>query len=157
MQAPGEPYMRMLRRGLCYLRGKTNLGLVYDFRTSPSRPGLYGFFYASHADDIDTRRSTIAYVFFFSGCAISWKSKLHTFVTTSTNHSELVAAAMAGREAKFLWKLFGAMNLHGSASLFCMRVDLFFFVFFVSFCFFFGFGGQSSGVTKVWAMRSRIY
>ena len=124
MQAPGEPHMRMLRRGLCY-RGKTNLGLVYDFRTSPSRPGLYGFFYASHADDIDTRRSTIAYVFFFSGCAISWKSKLHTFVTTSTNHSELVAAAMAGREAKFLWKLFGAMNLHGSASLFCKRVDLF--------------------------------
>ena len=105
MQAPGEPHMRMLRRGLCYLRGKTNLGLVYDFRTSPSRPGLCGFFYASHADYIDTRRSTIAYVFFFSGCAISWKSNLHTFVTTSTNHSELVAAAMAGREAKFLWKL----------------------------------------------------
>ena len=86
---------------------------------------MYGFFDASHADDVDTRRSTIAYVFFFSGCAISWKSKLHTFVTTSTNHSELVAAAMAGREAKFLWKLFGAMDLHGHASLFCKRVDLF--------------------------------
>ena len=96
-----------------------------DFRRPPLRPGLYGSFGASHADDVDTRRSTLAYVFFFSGCAISWKSKLHTFVTTSTNHSELVVSATAGREAKFLWKLFGSLNLHGTASLFCKRVDLF--------------------------------
>ena len=75
------------------------------------RSGLYGYFDASHADDVDTRKSTLAYVFFYSGCAISWKSKLHSFVTTSTNHSELVAAAMASREAKFLWKLFGAINI----------------------------------------------
>ena len=34
-------------------------------------------------------------------------------------------SAMAAREAKFLWKLFGSMNLHGHASLFCKRVDLF--------------------------------
>ena len=118
MQAPGEAHLRMVRRGLCYLRGKADLGLIYDFRRPPVRQGLYGFFDASHADDVDTRRSTIAYVFFYSGCAISWKSKLHSFVTTSTNHSELVAAAMAAREAKFLWKLFGSMNLHGRANLF---------------------------------------
>ena len=73
MQAPGEPHMRMSRRGVCYLRGKTNLGLMYDFRRPPLRTGLYGFFDASHADDVDTRRSTLAYVFFFLGCAISWK------------------------------------------------------------------------------------
>ena len=103
--------MRALKKGLRYLRGRTDLGLVYDFRKQPSRTGLYGFFDASHADDVDTRKSTIAYVFFFSGCAISWKSKLHSFITTSTNHSELVAAAMASREAKFLWKFFGALNI----------------------------------------------
>ena len=104
MQAPGEVHIRTLKKGLRYLRGRTDLGLVYDFRKRPVRTGIYGFFDASHADDIDTRKSTIAYVFFFSGCAISWKSKLHSFVTTSTNHSELVAAAMASREAKFLWR-----------------------------------------------------
>ena len=125
MQAPGEAHLRLVRRGLCYLRGKADLGLLYDFRRSPMRAGLYGFFDASHADDLDTRRSTLAYVFFFSGCAVSWKSKLHSFVTTSTNHSELVAAAMAAREAKFLWKLFVSMNVHGHASLFGKRVDLF--------------------------------
>ena len=112
MQAPGPAHIKSLKKGLRYLRGKLDLGLVYDFRTAPVRTGLYGFFDASHADDIDTRRSTIAYTFFFSGCVLSWKSKLHTFVTTSTNHSELVAAAMAAREAKFLWKFFGALEIH---------------------------------------------
>ena len=92
MQAPGEVHVKFLKRGLRYLRGKTDLGLVYDFVETPLRRGLYGFFDASHADDVDTRRSTVAYVFFFSGCAISWKTKLHSFVTTSTNHSELVAS-----------------------------------------------------------------
>ena len=104
-------HLRALKKGLRYLRGRTDLGLVFDFRKPPPRTGVYGYFDASHADDIDTRKSTIAYVFFYSGCAISWKSKLHTFVTTSTNASELVAAAMASREAKFLWKLFGALNV----------------------------------------------
>ena len=111
MQAPGEVHIRALKKGLRYLRGRTHLGLVYDFRKRPPRTGVYGFFDASHADDVDTRKSTIAYVFFYSGCAISWKSKLHTYVTTSTNASKLVAAAMAAREAKFLWKFFGALNI----------------------------------------------
>ena len=94
MQAPGDVHLRSLKRGLRYLRGNLDLGLVYDFTHPPERAGLYGFFDASHADDVDTRKSTIAYVFFFSGCAVSWKTKLHSFVTTSTNHSELVAAAV---------------------------------------------------------------
>ena len=60
------------------------------------------------ADNFDTRKFTIAYVFFYARCAVSWKTKLHSFVTTSTNHSELVAAAMAAREAKF----FGGFQVH---------------------------------------------
>ena len=128
MQAPGEPHVKSLKKGLRYLRGTLDLGLTYDFSHSPARTGLYGYFDASHADDVDTRRSTIAYVFFLSGCVLSWKSKLHTFVTTSTNHSELVAAAMASREAKFLWKVFGALNLQELGTHRCtsmLPIDLF--------------------------------
>ena len=75
---------------------------MMDFSKPPSKEGLYGFFDASFADCIDTRRSTVAYVFFFGSATISWKTKLYSFVTTSSNHSELVASAMAAREAKFL-------------------------------------------------------
>ena len=126
MQAPGEAHVRLIKRGLRYLRGKLDLGLVYDFSRASVRQGLYGFFDASHADDLDTRRSTIAYAFFYSGCAISWKTKLHTFVTTSTNHSELVASAMAAREAKYVWSLLGALGKPAQADLFAHRaLDLF--------------------------------
>ena len=111
MQAPGKAHISLLKKGLRYLRGKVDLGLLYDFSKPPLRQGLYGFFDASHADDVDTRRSTIAYVFFYSGCALSWKTKLHSFVTTSTNHSELVASAMAAREAKYLWGLLHALGV----------------------------------------------
>ena len=123
MQEPGEVHVNHLKKGLRYLRGKTDIGLVYDFSQAPVRSGLYGFFDASH---IDTRRSTIAYVFFYSGCVLSWKTKLHSYVTTSTNHSELVASAMAAREAKYLSTLFNALGTRSNAHLFFKgSVDLF--------------------------------
>ena len=50
-------------------------------------------------------KSTLAYLFFFEGCAISWNSKLHTVITTSTNHSEYCAAAKAAKEAKSIEKV----------------------------------------------------
>ena len=51
-------------------------------------------------------KSTLAYVFFFEGCPVSWHSKLHTYVTTSANHSEYCAAAKAAKEAKWWEKLY---------------------------------------------------
>ena len=58
-----------------------------------------------HADCPDTLRSTCAYVFYLAGSPISWHTKLHTVLTTSTNHSEYCAAAKAAREAKWWDKL----------------------------------------------------
>ena len=98
MQNPGRIHIELLKRAIRYLKGTTDRGLLYCFTVTPSRNGVYGYYDAAHADDIDTRRSTMAYVFFFSGAVISWQSKLHTYVTTSTNHSEYCAAAKAARE-----------------------------------------------------------
>ena len=110
MQNPGPKHITGLKRLLRYLQKTKHLGLVYSFDTSPNRTGVYGYYDAAHADDIDTRRSTMAYLFFFEGCAISWHSKLHSYVTTSTNHSEYCAAAKAAAEAKFLEKLFDTIG-----------------------------------------------
>jgi hypothetical protein len=50
----------------------------------------------------------MAYVGFLDSCPICWQTKLHsvTLITLATNHSEYCAAAKAGREAKWLEKLF---------------------------------------------------
>ncbi len=58
----------------------------------------------------------MAYVFFYEGCPVSWNSKLHSYVTTSTNHSEYCASAKAAREAKSFKKLLTEMKLPEAAS-----------------------------------------
>jgi hypothetical protein len=120
MHNPGHTHIVALKHLLRHAAGTKTQGLVYDFSDTESRGshydfsktkikgcklGIYGFYDAAHADDMDTLRSTIAYLFFFRRCAISWKSKLNTVLTTSTNHSEYCAAAMAAREAKWWEKL----------------------------------------------------
>ena len=111
MHCPGERHFKALKRFLRYIKGTLDKGIVFDFSAERiPRPFVYGFFDAAHTDDVDTRRSTLAYVFFWAGVPIAYKTKLHTFITTSTNHSELVAAASACRVAKTLWKLFSALG-----------------------------------------------
>ena len=107
MHNPGKAHITALKRLLRYLAGTINKGLVYDFsQTSSTKTGVYGYYDAAHADCVDTMKSTLAYVYFFEGCLISWHTKLHSLVTTSTNHSEYCAAAKAGREAKWIEKIF---------------------------------------------------
>ena len=105
MQNPGPKHQAALKRLLRYLGATSSRGLTYSFSGRPAKTGVYGYYDAAFADDIDTRRSTMGYVMFFEGCVISWHSKLHTYVTTSSNHSEYCAAAKCARESKFLQML----------------------------------------------------
>lgn len=109
MHNPGPQHGVALKRLLRYLKGTMNHGLKYSSAQAP-RDGVYGYFDASHADCPDTRRSTLAFVYFFFGCPISWHSKHHSYVTTSTNHSEFCAAAKAAKEAKWLENYFMCLD-----------------------------------------------
>ena len=110
MHNPGPKHVVYLKHLLRYLKGSKLRGLTYDFSNGSPRAGVYGYYDAAHTDDRDTRRSTMAHLFFYEGCCISWKSKLHTYVTTSTNHSEYVASAKAAKEAKWLSKIFAELG-----------------------------------------------
>ena len=108
MHNPGQVHLVALRRALRYLKATANSGLVYDYggaRASGVQAGIHGYYDASHADCPDSMKSTLAYVFFLGPCPISWNTKLHSVITTSTNHSEYCAAAKAAREAKYLEKI----------------------------------------------------
>jgi len=110
MHNPGEIHKTALTRMIRYMKKTADIGLVYSFATPPEKLGTYGFYDASHADDVDTLRTTLTYLFYYAGCCISWNSKLHTYVTTSTNHSEYCGAAKAAREAKWLEKMFDTIG-----------------------------------------------
>ena len=54
---------------------------------------------ASHASDIDTRRSITGYIFFISGGPVSWQSRMQTSVALSSMEAEYMAASAATQEA----------------------------------------------------------
>ena len=97
MANPGDKHVAALKRLLRYFAAIKDHGLVYTRQASPQ--GLVGFSDSSHMDCPDTSRSTVAFVFFFNDCVISWYSKLHGYVTTCTNHSEYAALFVASKEA----------------------------------------------------------
>ena len=101
MHNPSDAAHAALKRMLRYLFSTANLGLLYDFSSSDFKRGIYGYYDSSFADCPDTKRSTGGHVLFWHGCAVNWLSKLHPYVTTSTNHSEYVAGATCARECAF--------------------------------------------------------
>ena len=121
MQNPGPEHFKLLKRTLRYLSKYKDRCLLYDFSKPPQLDKAYGYYDASNADDVDTLRSTMANLFFYKGCLISWKSKLHTYVTLSTNNSEYCASAKAAREATWLKKIFQFLDLPAAK----VPIDLF--------------------------------
>ncbi len=105
MSNPGKVHWQALKHLLRYLKGTREFGLTYEF--SPSLVlGLHGYTDASYADCPDSSKSTIGYIFFYGNAPLSWYSKLHSFVTTSTNHSEYAALAQGAKEAQWYVYLF---------------------------------------------------
>jgi transposase InsO family protein len=96
---PRESHWAAVKRILRYVRGTTNLGLVYE------RGGLAtleGFVDADWAGDKSDRKSTSGFGFAFGGALISWLSKKQSSVALSTTEAELIAASLATREAVWL-------------------------------------------------------
>jgi hypothetical protein len=101
MHNPGEVHAAELKRALRYLRRTSEYGLLFRAAPDDGAFKVNGYFDAAHADCPDTLRSTMAYMFYVGSSLVSWNTKLHSFVTTSTNHSEFCCSAKASREAKW--------------------------------------------------------
>jgi hypothetical protein len=63
---------------------------------------LVGYFDASHANDLKTRRSVTGLVFCLAGGAIAFKSKLQPTVSTSSTEAEFISSVHTAKLAKYL-------------------------------------------------------
>jgi len=86
--------------------GTVERGIIYG----PSESELEGYCDADYVGDIDTRRSTMGYVFILNG-GISWSSRLQATVAMSTAEAEYMAAAQAVKEALWLRKLIADIGI----------------------------------------------
>jgi len=99
MSNPGPKHWEALKWLLRYLKGSSDIGLVYKHKTEGVK--LKGFTDSDYAGDRDNRKSMSSYVFTLCDACISWKSQLQHIVALSTTESEYIAATEAIKEA--LW------------------------------------------------------
>ncbi|WJX68356.1 hypothetical protein P8452_52731 [Trifolium repens] len=87
---PREPHLTVVKRIFRYLKGTTNLGLLYK-KSLDSK--LVGFCDADYAGDKIERKSTSGNCQFIGENLISWASKRQTTIALSTAEAEYISAA----------------------------------------------------------------
>jgi len=99
-----------------YLRGTSEYSICYHGNvTGPLHSvDIHGFVDLDLAGDINSRRSTSAYVFTLFGGAISWMSKRQLVVALSTTEAEYMAATHACKEAISLKRLCSDIGVDAS-------------------------------------------
>jgi hypothetical protein len=97
--SPTKRHWTGIKNILRYLHGTAYLGLFYGRNQDPS---LVVYTDVGYLSDPHNGRSQTRFVFLNGGTAISWKSSKQTLVTTSTNHSEIIALYEASRECVWL-------------------------------------------------------
>ena len=99
---PTKEHWTAVKRILRYLKGTSNLGLLYR-EDGPAE--ITGYSDADWAGDIGDRKSTSGHIFLQGVAAISWKSSKQTCVALSTAEAEYVALSAAVQEAVWLQQL----------------------------------------------------
>ena len=109
---PGKQHWTAVKRIMRYLRGTTNLGLIFTPQVSAE---CIGYSDADWGGDLEDRKSTSGYLFQISGAAVSWRSKKQTCVALSTAEAEYVALASAAQEAMWMRQLTAELEIDAPA------------------------------------------
>lgn len=99
-QNPVDHHWQALKRVVRYLKGTSELGLLYK-RNESSAP-LIGFVDSDWASDQEDRKSVSGFVFKVFGSTVSWASRKQVTVSTSSSEAEYVALSSAVSEAIWL-------------------------------------------------------
>ncbi|CAL9237692.1 unnamed protein product [Arabidopsis halleri] len=97
MGQPGKEHWLAVKRIFRYMRGTSDVGLIYGGE-APSL--IAGYSDSDYAGDVDSRRSMTGYVFTLGNSVISWKATLQPTVTLSSTKAEYMALTEAAKEAK---------------------------------------------------------
>ena len=104
---PSKQHLTAVKRILRYLKGSTDLGLLYSVDGSRD---CVGYSDADWAGDVNDHKSTSGYLFQLGGAAVSWRSKKQACVALSTAEAEYMALASAAQEAVWMRQLTTDLN-----------------------------------------------
>ncbi|SGZ03881.1 BQ5605_C032g11027 [Microbotryum silenes-dioicae] len=107
---PGRRHWIAVKHVLRYLRATYRDELLYAH--GPAKvTGVVGYSDANWGACVDTSISTMGYVFYLAGAAVSWSSKRQTRVADSTTDAEYLALSHAGKEAIYLTQLLSELHV----------------------------------------------
>ena len=109
MGQPGKEHWTAVKRIFRYLKGTSDVGLIYGC-DNPRLVTCYSD--SDYAGDVDSRRSMTGYVFTLDGSVVSWKATLQSTVTLSTTEAEYMALTEAAKEGIWLRGLVNDLGLH---------------------------------------------
>ncbi|SCZ93286.1 BZ3500_MvSof-1268-A1-R1_Chr6-2g08584 [Microbotryum saponariae] len=107
---PGRRHWIAVKHILRYLRATYRNELVYA-RGQARITGVVGYSDANWGACIDTSVSTMGYVFYIAGSAVSWSSKRQSRVADSTTDAEYLALSHAGKEGIYLSQLLEELHV----------------------------------------------
>ena len=85
-----------------YLKGATNVGILFDGGRKHEGDALIGWSDSDFARNLNTRRFQSGYLFTLYGSVISWKSSLQGVVALSTTEAEFMSLTSAVKESAWL-------------------------------------------------------
>ena len=95
MGNPRKEHWKVVKRIFRYLKGTTNIGLIYHGDTSCA---LAGYSDSDYVADLDVRRFVTRYTFMSRDSLISWKATLNPIMALSTIEAEYMALEKATKE-----------------------------------------------------------
>ena len=105
LSTPMERHWKAVKRVLRFVKYTTHTSLVLGQRAptlSTGSDSLVGFFDAAYMNDTTDRHSTMGYMFFYRGCAVSWASRTQQTIALSTTDAEYLAGTEATKESVWI-------------------------------------------------------
>ncbi|GJW65677.1 retrovirus-related pol polyprotein from transposon TNT 1-94 [Tanacetum coccineum] len=99
MAHPGKEHWNAVKRIFRYLKGTSDVGLIYGGEREYL---VAGYSDSDYAADLDARRSLTGYVFTIGSSVVSWKATLQPSVALSTTEAEYMALTEAAKEGIWL-------------------------------------------------------
>jgi hypothetical protein len=116
----GLEHWKATKRVMKYLQGTKGYSLTFKHT---DRLEVFGYTDLDFAGCVDSRKSTLGYIFLLAGGAISWKSSKQTIVATSTIEAEFIACYEATTQALWLRNFIGGLkvvdSIARSIKIFC--------------------------------------
>ena len=102
---PQTGHLRIAKQVLRYLKGTITLGIQWGNDPAGHQlGGIYGelgvvrYADSSYAGNLEDRKSITEYCFFLGGAIVTWYSKQHYTISTSTSEAEYVAMSQGARK-----------------------------------------------------------